>query len=165
MPSRIPVAVGVTIAIALAAWGLRRYLSDQRRLSALLAYRNRLVAAEIGRVQTSLHRSPPRTVADVTTIVGKGPSDCDDRNEPGPLDDPRAERCPRGAPCHEAFYMADWYLRRHIEPPDTRVWFDRELEGDNAWGRIRIRVAGCEPGDLVLAIDELEPERLSLASW
>ena len=153
------------MAIALAAWALCRCLSEQRRLSALLSYRNRLVVAEIGRVQTAIHRSPPRTIADVATIVGKGPSYCDDRNEPGPLDDPRAERCPRGSACHEAFYMADWYLRRHIEPPDTRVWFDREFEGDGEWGTMRVRVAGCEPGDLVLEIDDLEPDRFSLASW
>jgi hypothetical protein len=162
-PPRIVVGVGVAIAISLGAWGLRRLLLERRHLSALLSYRNELVAADFGRVQAELHHGPPRTLAEVTTMIGKAPTACGDRNEPGPLDDPRAERCPRGSACHEAAYMADWYVRRHIEAPDTRVWFDRDLDGDNAWGRLRIRVAGCDPGDLVVAIDELEP--FSLREW
>lgn len=153
------------IAIALVAWGLRGSLRERRRLSALLSYRNGLVAGEVARVDELLRRSPPRTIADVTKIVGTGPSMCDDKNEPGPLDDPRLERCPKGSACHEAFYVAYWYVRRHIETPDTRVWFDRKLEVDNSASKVRIHVAGCEPGDLVLAIDRLEPAQFSLGEW
>ena len=157
--------LGVAFAIAWFAWMLRGRFLEHRRQSALLSYRNALVTAEIARVGTLLRRFPPRTLADVTTMVGNVPTACDDKNEPGPLDDPRTERCPRGSACHEAFYMADWYVRRHIESPGARVWFDAKVDVDNASSKLRIRVAGCEPGDLVLAIDELEPARFSLGDW
>ena len=153
------------IGIALGAWGLHGSLLERRRLSALLSYRNGLVAGEVARVDDFFRRSPPRTIADVTKIVGTVPSMCDDKNEPGPLDDPRLERCPKGSACHEAFYVAYWYVRRHIEPPDTRVWFDVKLEGDNSANKVRIHVAGCDPGDIVLAIDKLEPAQFSIGEW
>jgi hypothetical protein len=161
----ISVVLGVAVAIALAAWGLRGSLLEKRRLSALLSYRNGLVTGEVARVEELLRRSPPRTIADVTKIVGTAPSMCDDKNEPGPLDDPRAEKCPKGSACHEAFYMAYWYVRRHIESPDTRVWFDRKLEPDNSGSKVRIHVTGCDPGDVVLEIDKLEPARFSIGEW
>jgi hypothetical protein len=162
---RVTVVLGVAFALAWFAWEVRRRSLEHQRQSALLSYRNGLVAVEMARVGTLLRRFPPHTLADVTTIVGNAPTACDDKNEPGPLDDPRTERCPRGSACHEAFYMADWYVRRHIEPPDARVWFDAKVDVDNASSRLRIRVAGCEPGDLVLSIDELEPARFSLGDW
>jgi hypothetical protein len=162
---RIIIALGVAVTVPLLGWRLRGVVSEERRVSALLSYRNGLVVAEIARVEALLRRAPPRTIAGATTIVGSAPTICNDKNEPGPLDDPRTERCPRGAACHEAFYMTDWYVRRHIEPPDTRVWFDRKLDTDDTSGRLRIRAAGCKPGDLVLAIDELDPARFSLGDW
>jgi hypothetical protein len=162
---KIGVVLGVALAVTLSAWALRACFVEHERRSALLLYRNELVAAEIARVETMLHQAPPRTLADITKIIGKAPSACDDRNEPGPLDDPRDERCPRGSACHEAFYMADWHVRRHIERPDARVWFDASLDGDNLWSKLRIRVAGCDPDDRVLAIDELEPAQFSLRDW
>ncbi len=164
-PPTLSVAVGIALAMALASWEVRGCIVEHERQSALLSYRNELVAAEIARVETELRRSPPRTVADVTKIVGNAPTACDDKNEPGPLDDPRTEPCPKGTACHEAFYRADWYVRRRIERPDARVWFDRRLDGDNSWGKLEIRVAGCDAGDLVLAIDGLDPPQFALGVW
>jgi hypothetical protein len=159
------VAPGVALAVGLSALGLHRWRLEHQREATLLAYRNGVVRAELARVETALGRSPPQTVADIAAIVGVGLSTCDDKNEPGPLDDPRIETCPKGSACHEAFYMADWYVRRRIEAPDTRVWFDRNLEVDNSWSRLRVRVAGCEPGDRVMTMDPIDPARFDLGSW
>ena len=165
MTWRPALVLGVAVAVTLSAWKLRDYRSEKQRSSARLAYRNGLVVAEMARVQTLLRRSPPHTIADVTKIVGSPSVLCNDKNEPGPLDDPRAERCPVGSACHGAFYMVDWYVRRRIERPDTRVWFDPKLDGDNSSGKLRIHVSGCEPGASVLEAVELDPVRFSVTDW
>jgi hypothetical protein len=161
----VAIALAMAGAVGLTARGLRRWVIDARRGSALLSYRNGLVIAEVTRVEQLLGRTPPRTLADVARVVGATPSTCDDRNEPGPLDDPRTEPCSRGAACHEPFFMADWYVRRHVEASDPRVWFDRKLDADNSAGKLRVRVAGCQPGDLVVSIDRLEPARFAIDRW
>ncbi len=144
---------------------LRRGAIERRRASALLAYRNALVDREVVRVDSLLRHSPPPTISDVSRLVGVGPSTCDDKNEPGPLDDPRMERCPKGSACHEAFFRADWYVRQHIESPDTRVWFDAHLDKDGVNGGLQVRVTGCNSEDRVVKIEPIEERRFSLVEW
>lgn len=144
---------------------LRRGAIERRRTSALLAYRNARVAAELTRAETLLRESPPQTISDVSRLVGVGPSTCGDKDEPGPLDDPRTEQCPPGSGCHQAFFRADWYVRRHIESPDTRVWFDASRDNDGVNAGLQVRVTGCNSDDRVVKIDPLERPRFSLAEW
>jgi hypothetical protein len=162
---KLNLALVVTVGVALLSWRFQRSLLEKRHWAALLVYRNGLVATELARIEASFSHTPPRTIADVTKLVGSPPNVCDDRNEPGPLDDPRAEKCPRGSACHEAFYTADWFVRRHIAPPDRRVWLDPKVETDEASGKLRIRVAGCEPEDRILSIEEPDPSEYSLNEW
>ncbi len=110
-------------------------------------------------------RSPPRTLQDAGALVGRPPTRCNDTNEPGPLDDPRDERCPKGTDCHIAWYVASWSIRKHIESPDTRVWFDGTSDDGESGGQIKMHVAGCESNDRVVLGDKLDLDRVLIRDW
>ncbi len=149
------VVLGVTCAAIACVCAIRSGSAS----AALVAYRNAVVEREIARVTMSFDRSPPRTLQDAEAIVLRPPTRCDDTNEPGPLDDPHDERCPKGTDCHIAWYVASWSIRKHIESPDTRVWFDRGND-DESEGPIKMRVAGCESTDRVISDAKVDLDRV-----
>ncbi|WP_437798930.1 hypothetical protein [Sorangium sp. So ce693] len=104
-------------------------------------HRNRVVLAEIARIDAAFKASPPKTLGEATDIVGQ------------------TGWCGRFKAFNE-FPTATWSIRSEIPEGDMRVWPNG---GEYVWGEVvRASVESCDSAAKIRSLTVASPESVRL---